>query len=66
MTTEEIQNALDRIRNSGGDHEAAHAIEDRLYAEFIRYVFLSGDLALSSKAALVLSTKDMEFERWCA
>lgn len=65
MTKKEIQEQVDRIKTLANDDEAAHSMEDGLYAGFVEYVAsLGGDLG--KKAKIVLQTKDIEFSRWAA
>jgi lipase chaperone LimK len=67
MTTEEIEKRLEQIKNMAGDDESAHGAEDDLYREFIAYVASLDSLpSLSAKAKLILTTKDINFARWCA
>ena len=67
MTTKEIMERIQHIRDRAADPEAAHANEDKLRADFIRYVATLGSLSpLAQKAKLVLTTDDIEFARWCA
>ena len=69
MTIKQIQDHIDEIKSMSGDDEAAHSKEDDLYYGFVDYVsrldVLNGE-DLQEKAALILSTKDIEFARWCA
>lgn len=44
----------------------AHSREDELYADFIDSLKTHPDKELAEKAALVLSTKEINFCRWCA
>lgn len=67
MTTEEIQKRLDDIRASSGDSEIAHGMDDRLRADFIKYIATFDSLpSLAAKARMILTTDDMQFERWTA
>ena len=65
MTRDEIMLRIERIRSLRDDPEAAHSEEDALREDFIRYVS-TFDIRLADKAALVLTTKDIEFPRWTA
>lgn len=65
MTTEEIEAKIEGIRTGAGDYEVAHAMEDELQRDFIRYVATLG-IPISSKAKLVLSTDKIDFPRYCA
>ncbi len=82
MTIQEIQERVDEIAEyvktqhsaSGGrathlayTSERAHEIEDGLRADFLAYVRDNpNDPELGAKAALVLSTSEIEFYRWYA
>ena len=67
MTTQEIKARIAAIKEMKGDFEIAHSSEDRLRADFIKYVAsLPGNPSLSAKAQLVLSTSKIEFARYCA
>ena len=63
----DIDYIIDVIKNNQDDDEVAHSIEDDLREWFIEYVRdNSSDIYLSDAAALVLSTNNIEFARWCA
>ena len=68
MTLEEIHAALDKIEEVKNDDERAHELEDQLYEDFINHVSISGgtDHQLAEKASLVLESRMIPFERWCA
>ena len=67
MSIEDIKARIDDIREVAGDDEAAHSREDELYADFIAFVAKEPmSWGLADKAKLVLSTRDLKFERWCA
>jgi len=71
MLSGEIQQKCREILNakypSGGrDHEQAHQLEDELREKFIEHVAAVGGPILSFKAQMVLSTKNIDFHRWCA
>lgn len=66
MEIEYIKEVILDIQYNAYDDERAHGMEDDLYFEFIKHV---ADLELgelSEKAKLVLSSKQIEFKRWCA
>lgn len=71
-TLEYWQDKVDTIKECAGDDEGAHGMEDALRAEFIEYVstvICTSDekfKRLQQIARVVLSTKDIEFHRWCA
>jgi len=66
MTLEQIKQRVAEIAENSWDSEAAHRWEDSLQRDFIAYVSRCGDPELAEKAALVLSTGDLDFDRWCA
>lgn len=69
MTIEEITKRIEQIKELGAhDDESAHAREDDLREDFLRYVkaAANSDAEIPEKAALVLSTNDLRFSRWCA
>jgi hypothetical protein len=66
MTLKEIQDRVASIDERKGDDESAHGAEDALREDFIRYVAETATPSLAEKARLVLSTKDIDFARWCA
>jgi hypothetical protein len=66
MKLKDIQDRVDAIKAISVDDEAAHSAEDALREDFIRYVAETATPSLAAKARLVLSTKDITFNRWCA
>lgn len=67
MTFDDIRGRLGNIKASIGDFEAAHGLEDNLYAEFISYVAGDpNDDDLGEKAKLVLTSEEIDFPRYCA
>ena len=68
MTTEEINERLQKIEAMKDDDEMAHSEEDYLHQSFIAYVAeLKEHLPeLAAKAELVLKTREIDFARWCA
>ena len=66
MTQYEVMERVAKISSVSGDDEVAHGMEDDLYEEFVRYVALAGPSVLSEIAKKVLSTKELDFARWCA
>jgi len=65
MTIVEIQRKIDAIDLAAWDYENAHMLEDALRQEFIAFIAQRKD-SLGDKARLVLTTKDIDFERYCA
>ena len=67
MTLEHIKTRIAHIKSTRDDDEHAHCEEDQLRKEFIDYVRVApNDPQLAEKAALVLSTTNLDFARWCA
>lgn len=70
MTTEEIQERIEKIKSCMGDYENAHSLEDDLRNDFIKYVSEHPELSyykgLATRARLILSTNDLDFPRYCA
>lgn len=69
MTIKDIQDRIDHIKSIVHDDEVAHGREDKLRADFIKYVGTlenNTDVNLAQKARLVLTTNDIEFTRWYA
>lgn len=62
MTEEKINNLIQTIKDSAHDEEAAHGLEDALYEVFIDFVAKRDD-ELGKLARLVLTTKDIDFQR---
>ena len=65
MTKKEVIAKIQEIKNISGDDEVAHAKEDILYKTFIEFVSKRND-KLGEIARILLSTKDIDFSRWCA
>jgi hypothetical protein len=66
MTIQSITTRLAAIEDAKGDPETAHSMEDRLRWDFIKYVkerSRTFDLHLYRKAAEVLKSDDIDFER---
>ena len=66
MTIKDVQYRVDGIRAINGDDEAAHSMEDDLMRDFIQYVADTATPSLAEKARVVLSTSEINFNRWCA
>ena len=65
MSIEEIKKALSMIEAANGDDEAQHSLEDELYAGFVEHIS-QGQSEYAEMAKLILTTKQMDFARWCA
>lgn len=68
MTIKQIEEALIEIEELSHDNEDAHIMEDELYSSFIDYVsdLKRSDKDLAKKAKLILTSKDIDFERYYA
>ena len=65
MTKKDITNTIKYIKSVAGDDEIAHNAEDELHEEFIEYIAKRED-HLGEKARLILTTRDINFERFSA
>jgi hypothetical protein len=65
MNKEEILGAISDIRYNANDDEKAHSLEDQLREWFIQDIANSKN-ELAELARLVLSTNDIDFQRWYA
>ncbi len=62
----ELAARVDEIREGADDNEGAHSEEDLLYTQVLSLI-ADGKCPDPAKwAALVLTTGEIEFERWCA
>ena len=66
MNLAEAIKRVQSIRNSAGDDERAHRMEDALYTDFIKHVSETGNKALREIADEILKTGEINFARWCA
>lgn len=66
MSPEEVLRRVDVIRESSGDDEGAHGMEDSLWSDVLRAISdgTADDPAGCAKAALL--TQEIDFSRWCA
>lgn len=67
MTPDYIAEKLNEIISHREDAEMAHAIEDKLYQDFIYHVSASSEVPdeIRAMAALVLGSKLINFPRHC-
>ena len=56
---------VQEIKDSTGDPEQAHSLEDGLRDYFIRLLSLRTD-QIGGIAKVILSTNEIDFPRWCA
>ena len=67
MNMDSIEEKIQKIRDRAGDDESQHSMEDGLREAFIKYVADQDVFGkLSEMAKLVLTTNEIDFERWCA
>ncbi len=68
MTRKEVELIIDEVRYFArlGDAEAAHATEDALRRDFIKWVSEGEATNAQEIARMILSTDDIDFPRWCA
>lgn len=66
MTENEIKARVKTIRDSKGDYEAAHGMEDKLVWDFIRSIPKQFEGEIAKKAKLVLASSYIHFPRHCA
>lgn len=62
LRLEDIRARVEEIRGLANDDERAHAAEDELHQDVLRYFAANGN-ALAEEA---LKTLDIDFARWCA
>jgi hypothetical protein len=62
LTLEDVQSRVHQIRAAADDDERAHALEDDLHRDVLRYFAETG----SQIAIEALKTLDIDFSRWCA
>lgn len=66
LSLKNIKDWLAKIERLGvSDDEAAHSSEDSLYRSFIEDISEREDI-LGRKAKLILTSRDMDFSRWCS
>lgn len=65
MTEQDIKHELERIRQSAGDYEVAHSLEDDLYLRAIQHVADGGELTMEM-AELILTSQKIKFARYTA
>jgi len=67
MDLEYIKTRVEKIERMQGDDEAAHSEEDGLRGRFINWLSVSQDVPkeIQDMAALIMSTDDLDFARWC-
>lgn len=66
MSTVDVREAVEHIRNIAGDDESAHAAEDALHESVLDAIANGMAEDPKAMAAAALTTRDIEFARWCA
>jgi hypothetical protein len=66
MRPETVREKVEEIRKAAHDPEAAHSLEDALYAEILAAIASGGCTRPEECAAEALKTQEIEFERWTA
>lgn len=66
MTLDDVRKRVAEIDAMSGDDEAAHAAEDQLHEDVLRYIARANGAAIGRLAAEALKTRDIDFMRWCA
>ena len=67
MTMKAAKAKVETVKSLAKDDEAAHVAEDCLYLEFIGEIAQSKSRCRHVKIAqILLTTKDIDFARWCA
>ena len=66
MTMQDIVSAHAAIAAQAGDPEMAHSAEDALHIAFLKAVAAEAPEPWCTHAALILTTRQIAFPRWCA
>jgi DNA-binding FadR family transcriptional regulator len=66
MTIKEVQERVSEISNASGDDERAHSMEDDLYQDLLEAIESGEAEAPQAMCQIALTTKAMDFARWCA
>ena len=66
MTIKEVQERIAEISNASDDDERAHSMEDDLYQDLLEAIESGEAEAPQEMCRLALTTKGMDFARWCA
>jgi hypothetical protein len=65
MNREDALMLVEKISQSSEDDEMAHAYEDSLMLRFIEDIALRDD-ELGEIARIILTTREINFARWCS
>lgn len=66
MTVDEVRERVQQIRNMAGDDERAHSAEDALHQEVLLAIADGEAEDMRGISREALTTKDIDFCRWCA
>ena len=66
MNIEEIRERVQKIRESAGDPEVAHGMEDDLLADMVNYVSANVGGVIGEMAIEVMKSFAIDFPRWVA
>lgn len=66
ITVEYVKAKVAEIAAIAGDYEAAHGLEDDLYADVLRHFAAHAQTPLNEIAAEALKTSEIKFARHCA
>jgi hypothetical protein len=66
MTTDDVRMRVEEIRAHATDDECAHSLEDSLYDDLMRAIATGQCTDAAGCAEIALTTKDIDFARWCA
>jgi hypothetical protein len=64
MTRELIHERINEIKQQATDDEGAHELEDMLYFDFVKFLSEQDNCEYSEMAKEILTTKNIEFDRW--
>ncbi len=66
MTTDDVKERIAKIVADEGDDESQHAAEDSLHQAVLEAIAFHKCDNPADLAALALTTRELNFERWCA
>jgi len=66
MTIQDIEKNIEHLKQISGDDEAAHSYEDSMREGFLEFVATSTIEPYAGMARLLLTTNNIDFNRWCA
>ena len=68
MKVSDVTARVEEIRQIAADNEAAHGMEDDLHRDVLRYIAsaLASPAHTQALAKEALTTRDIDFCRWCS